>query len=67
VGHSPGPAEPPQPPGEAVPEVLESIHHIGVSMMTEIRGSSNAKAKRELGWVPAHPTWRGVLGSAATR
>jgi 2-alkyl-3-oxoalkanoate reductase len=47
--------------------VLESIHHIGVSMMTEIRGSSNAKAKRELGWVPAHPTWRGVLGSAATR
>jgi len=30
----------------------------GVVMMTEIRGASNAKAKRELGWRPAHPTWR---------
>ena len=30
----------------------------GVVMMTEIRGASNAKAKRELGWQPAHPTWR---------
>jgi hypothetical protein len=26
--------------------------------MTEIRGSSNAKAKRELGWRPAYPSWR---------
>ncbi|MPZ54267.1 MAG: NAD-dependent epimerase/dehydratase family protein [Acidimicrobiia bacterium] len=30
----------------------------GVSVMTKIRGSSNAKAKRELGWTPIHPTWR---------
>ena len=30
----------------------------GVMMMTEMRGSSNAKAKRELGWQPAYPTWR---------
>ena len=29
-----------------------------VSMMTKIRGSSNAKAKRELGWKPEYPTWR---------
>lgn len=29
-----------------------------VSMMTEIRGSSNAKAKRELGWRLRYPTWR---------
>jgi len=29
-----------------------------VSMMTEARGASNAKAKRELGWTPVHPTWR---------
>jgi nucleoside-diphosphate-sugar epimerase len=28
------------------------------AMMTEVRGASNAKAKRELGWAPAHPTWR---------
>ncbi len=25
---------------------------------TETRGASNAKAKRELGWEPAHPSWR---------
>jgi hypothetical protein len=30
----------------------------GVAMMTEIRGASNAKAKRELGWAPAYPSWR---------
>lgn len=30
----------------------------GVAMMTQIRGASNAKAKRELGWKPAWPTWR---------
>jgi nucleoside-diphosphate-sugar epimerase len=29
-----------------------------VVMMTDLRGASNAKAKRELGWVPAHATWR---------
>jgi len=27
-------------------------------MATEARGASNAKAKRELGWTPAHPSWR---------
>jgi len=27
-------------------------------MMTEVRGSSNAKAKRELGWQPRYPSWR---------
>jgi nucleoside-diphosphate-sugar epimerase len=31
---------------------------VGVSVMTQIRGSSNAKAKRELGWRPEWPTWR---------
>jgi nucleoside-diphosphate-sugar epimerase len=30
----------------------------GVSMMTQVRGSSNAKAKRELAWRPSHPSWR---------
>jgi 2-alkyl-3-oxoalkanoate reductase len=29
-----------------------------VSIMTSIRGSSNAKAKRELGWQPTWSTWR---------
>jgi nucleoside-diphosphate-sugar epimerase len=31
---------------------------VGLSMMTQIRGCSNAKAKRELGWTPMWPTWR---------
>jgi nucleoside-diphosphate-sugar epimerase len=30
----------------------------GVVMMTELRGASNAKAKRELAWRPTHPSWR---------
>jgi nucleoside-diphosphate-sugar epimerase len=30
----------------------------GVSMMTQIRGASNAKAKRELSWTPIYPSWR---------
>jgi nucleoside-diphosphate-sugar epimerase len=29
-----------------------------VAMMTQVRGASNAKAKRELGWQPAWPSWR---------
>jgi nucleoside-diphosphate-sugar epimerase len=29
-----------------------------VVMMTEVRGASNAKAKRELGWRLRYPTWR---------
>jgi nucleoside-diphosphate-sugar epimerase len=31
---------------------------VGDVMMTELRGASNAKAKLELGWTPAHPSWR---------
>lgn len=34
------------------------IGDVGVSMMTQIRGASNARAKRELGWQPCYPTWR---------
>jgi nucleoside-diphosphate-sugar epimerase len=29
-----------------------------VAMMTQVRAGSNAKATRELGWRPAHPSWR---------
>jgi nucleoside-diphosphate-sugar epimerase len=36
---------------------------VGVMMMTETRGASNAKAKRELGWQPRHPSWREGFGS----
>jgi 2-alkyl-3-oxoalkanoate reductase len=45
---------------------------VGVSMMTQIRGSSNAKAKRELGWRPTWPSWRqgfsgGLTGAEPAR
>jgi nucleoside-diphosphate-sugar epimerase len=36
----------------------------GVVMMTELRGASNGKAKRELVWRPAHPSWRQGLAAA---
>jgi hypothetical protein len=29
-----------------------------VSMLTETRGASNWKAKRELGWQPRYKSWR---------
>ena len=35
-----------------------AVGELGVIMMTEVRGASNAKAKRQLGWQPAWPTWR---------
>jgi nucleoside-diphosphate-sugar epimerase len=31
---------------------------LGVLLMTDTRGSSNAKAKRELGWQPIYASWR---------
>jgi nucleoside-diphosphate-sugar epimerase len=43
---------PPQSAGEA-----------GAVMFTELLGASNAKAKRELAWRPAHPSWRQGLAA----
>ncbi|MBO0816270.1 MAG: NAD(P)-dependent oxidoreductase [Actinobacteria bacterium] len=37
---------------------------VGTRMMTEFRGASNAKAKRELAWRPAHPSWREGFAAA---
>jgi nucleoside-diphosphate-sugar epimerase len=34
-------------------------------MMTEVRGASNAKAKRELGWTPRHPSLVGAVAGGA--
>lgn len=36
-----------------------------VSMMTQVRAGSNAKAKQELGWQPAYPSWRQGFAEAA--
>jgi nucleoside-diphosphate-sugar epimerase len=35
-----------------------AVGEAGVSMMTQTRGSSNAKAKRALGWRPIFASWR---------
>ena len=35
-----------------------TIGKAGVSIMTQIRGCSNAKAKQELNWTPIYPSWR---------
>ena len=42
-----------------------AVGEVGATFMTDIRGASNAKAKRELGWEPRHP--RGGVGFAAAR
>jgi hypothetical protein len=34
--------------------------------MTRARGSSNAKARRALGWAPAHPDWRDGFAAELT-
>jgi nucleoside-diphosphate-sugar epimerase len=48
------------PPPRRVPLWLGRLAtgEVGVSLMTRIRGASNAKAKRELGWRPRYPTYR---------
>lgn len=36
----------------------------GVEIMTRAQGASNARAKRELGWQPEHPSWRAGFRTA---
>ena len=36
----------------------------GLTMLTDARGSSNAKAVRELGWQPRYPSWREGFAAA---
>jgi nucleoside-diphosphate-sugar epimerase len=47
-------------PPRRVPKWLGRLvaGEVGVVMMTEVRGASNAKAKRELGWKLRYPSWR---------
>jgi nucleoside-diphosphate-sugar epimerase len=47
-------------PPHHVPRLIGRLlgGEVAAMMMTEARGASNAKAKRELGWQPRHPTWR---------
>ena len=54
------------PPPWHVPAWLArlAIGEAGVALMTKIRGSSNEKAKRELGWEPRRHSWREGFGEA---
>jgi nucleoside-diphosphate-sugar epimerase len=56
------------PPPRHVPKWLGRLFagKPGVIMMTELRGASNAKAKRKLGWKPSHPSWRDGFAEVAT-
>jgi 2-alkyl-3-oxoalkanoate reductase len=47
-------------PPRRVPVWLAKIVAGGsvAAMATQLRGASNAKAKRELGWQPSYPSWR---------
>jgi 2-alkyl-3-oxoalkanoate reductase len=47
-------------PPQRVPRMIARLlaGEAGVALMTEIRGASNAKAKRELGWTLRYPSWR---------
>ncbi len=56
------------PPPRHVPRWVGRLmgEHI-VSLMCDVRGASNAKARRELGWTPQWPTWREGLAQLATR
>jgi 2-alkyl-3-oxoalkanoate reductase len=49
-------AEPPRHVPVWVARLFAGEH--GVVMMTEVRGASNAKAKRDLGWKPQYSSWR---------
>jgi nucleoside-diphosphate-sugar epimerase len=53
------------PPPRHVPVWLARLvaGETAVAMMTELRGVSNAKAKRELGWAPRYASWREGFGT----
>lgn len=46
--------------------VRPMLGEFGVTFMTTLRGSSNVKAKRELGWKPEYPSWRQGFRTALT-
>jgi 2-alkyl-3-oxoalkanoate reductase len=52
-----------KPPRHIPQWIARLIAGPGLTMLTEARGSSNAKARQELGWQPRYPSWR--VGFAA--
>ena len=54
------------PPPRHIPRLVGRMlgEHV-VVMMTEIRGASNERAKRELDWTPRWPSWRDGIAALA--
>jgi nucleoside-diphosphate-sugar epimerase len=48
------------PPPRRVPALAARVvgGPFATFITTQVRGASNEKAKRKLGWAPEHPTWR---------
>jgi nucleoside-diphosphate-sugar epimerase len=53
-----------KPPRRVPPWIARLIAGPGLTMLTESRGASNARAKGELGWYPRYPSWREGFASA---
>ena len=47
-------------PPRRVPAFLAwlALGELGITLATRVCGASNAKARRQLGWKPAHASWR---------
>jgi len=56
------------PPPRRIPAILARlvVGKAFTAWMTTMRGASNAKAKRELGWTPRYASWRTGLAEAVT-
>jgi nucleoside-diphosphate-sugar epimerase len=50
-----------------VPSLLAllAVGGYGVAYLTRLRGASNARAKRVMGWSPIHPSWRSAMVEGA--
>ena len=53
-----------KPPWHAPAWLARMIAGPGLAMVTESRGASNARARKELGWVPGYPSWREGFAAA---
>jgi hypothetical protein len=53
-----------KPPRHAPYWLARLIMGKGLVMMTEARGASNAKAKKEFGWTLRYPSWRQGFAAA---
>jgi len=53
-----------KPPRHFPTSVARLVAGAGLTMITESRGSSNARAKLELGWTPKYASWREGFAAA---